>query len=47
MGVQMIMRVVLVMSITVLAVGCAAQDGRGPEGPLGPDSGAGVLKRTR
>jgi hypothetical protein len=29
MGVQMITRVVLVMSVTVLAVGCATQEGRG------------------
>jgi hypothetical protein len=36
MGVQMIMRVVLVMSITVLAVGCAAQDGRGQRARLAP-----------
>lgn len=29
MGVQMFTRVVLVMSVTVLAVGCATQEGRG------------------
>lgn len=36
MGVQMITRVVLVMSVTVLAVGCATQEGRGQRAPLAP-----------
>jgi hypothetical protein len=36
MGVQMITRVVLVMSVTVLAVGCATPDGRGQRAPLAP-----------
>jgi hypothetical protein len=36
MGVQMITRVVLVMSVTVLAVGCATQQGRGQRGHLAP-----------
>jgi hypothetical protein len=36
MGVQMITRVVLVMSVTVLAVGCATQEGRGQRAHLTP-----------
>ena len=36
MGVEMITRVVLVMSVTVLAVGCATQQGRGQRGHLAP-----------
>ena len=36
MGVQMITRVVLVMSVTVLAVGCATQEGRGQRARLTP-----------
>jgi hypothetical protein len=36
MGVQMITRVVLVMSVTVLAVGCATQEGRGQRSHLTP-----------
>jgi hypothetical protein len=36
MGVQMITRVVLVMSVMVLAVGCATQQGRGQRGHLAP-----------
>ena len=36
MGVQMITRVVLVMSVTVLAVGCATQEGRGQRVHLAP-----------
>jgi len=36
MGVQMITRVVLVMSVTVLAVGCATQEGRGQRAHLAP-----------
>ena len=36
MGVQMITRVVLVLSVTVLAVGCATQQGRGQRAQLAP-----------
>jgi hypothetical protein len=36
MGVQMITRVVLVMSVMVLAVGCATQQGRGQRAHLTP-----------
>lgn len=36
MGVQMITRVVLVMSVMVLAVGCATQEGRGQRAHLAP-----------
>ena len=36
MGVQMITRVVLVMSVMVLAVGCATQQGRDPRAQLAP-----------
>lgn len=36
MGVQMFTRVVLVMSVTVLAVGCATQEGRGQRAHLTP-----------
>ena len=36
MGVQLITRVVLVMSVTVLAVGCATQEGRGERAHLAP-----------
>ena len=36
MGVQMITRVVLAMSVTVLAVGCATQEGRGQRAHLTP-----------
>ncbi|HTF42167.1 MAG TPA: hypothetical protein VK754_16435 [Propionibacteriaceae bacterium] len=36
MGVQMITRVMLVMSVMVLAVGCATRQGRGPRAHLTP-----------
>ena len=36
MGVQMITRVVLVVSVAVLAVGCATQAGRGQRAHLAP-----------
>ena len=36
MGVLTITRVVLVMSVTVLAVGCATQEGRGQRARLTP-----------
>lgn len=36
MGVQMITRVVLAMSVTVLAVGCAAHEGRGQRARSAP-----------